>query len=87
MNQAIIFSDDVTWNEKDQCLIFIAQVSGQVVECVVSHQKLQQSAQRVVSSVEEAFIAFEISRFDLEEEAEELIKNDGYNEFGQIILD
>ncbi|MGB2078205.1 MAG: DUF1488 domain-containing protein [Vibrio sp.] len=86
MNQAIIFSDDVTWNEKDQQLIFIAQVSGQVVECVVSHQKLQQLAQKVVHGVEDAFVAFEVCRFDLEEEAETLIQDEAYNEFGQVIL-
>lgn len=86
MNQGIIFSDDITWNEKDQLLIFVAQVQGQRVECVVSKKKLQQSAQMVVDDIGKAFEAYEVCHFELEEEAQSLIEAESYDEFGQVIL-
>lgn len=78
MNQAIQFIDRIEFNEQAQQLIFYAQVSGLMVECIINTQKL------VIANATAAKQHFELLRFDYEELAEQLIEDEEYNSAGQI---
>ena len=78
MNQAIQFIDRVEFNEQTQLLIFYAQVSGLMVECLVNTQSLS------ISDMAAAKQHFESLRFDYEELAEQLIKDEEYNSAGKV---
>lgn len=78
MNQAIQFIDRVEFDEQTHLLTFFAQVSGLMVECIVNTQSL------LISDMAAAKQHFESLRFDYEELAEQLIKDEEYNSAGQI---
>lgn len=78
MNQAIQFIDRLEFREPLHQLVFFAQVSGMLVECIVAVDKLKLIDESHVTSY------FEKYRFDYEERAEQLIKDENYNSAGQI---
>ncbi|MBG9996800.1 DUF1488 domain-containing protein [Pseudoalteromonas sp. NZS127_1] len=78
MNQAIQFIDRLEFREPDHQLVFFAQVSGMLVECVIEVNKLK------LTDESHATEYFEKYRFDYEERAEELIEEESYNSAGQI---
>ncbi|WP_166421947.1 DUF1488 family protein [Pseudoalteromonas sp. Z1A8] len=78
MNQAIQFIDRLEFREPDHQLVFFAQVSGMLVECVIEVKKLK------LTDESHATEYFEKYRFDYEERAEELIEEESYNSAGQI---
>ncbi|MBB1291194.1 DUF1488 domain-containing protein [Pseudoalteromonas sp. SR43-6] len=78
MNQAIQFIDRLEFREPDHQLVFFAQVSGMLVECVIEVNTLKLTDESHVTEY------FEKYRFDYEERAEELIEEESYNSAGQI---
>ncbi|AXV63846.1 MULTISPECIES: DUF1488 domain-containing protein [Pseudoalteromonas] len=80
MNQAIQFIDRVEYKAQDKLLVFYAQVSGMMVECVIDTDKYDFADQSG------AINYFETHRFDYEELAEQLIEDEQYNSAGQIVL-
>lgn len=80
MNQAIQFIDRLEFKPEEKQLVFFAQVSGLMVECVIDTSKydfVDQSS---------AVNYFESYRFDYEELAEQLIEDEQYNSAGQVEL-
>ncbi|MCP4584984.1 DUF1488 domain-containing protein [Pseudoalteromonas sp.] len=80
MNQAIQFIDRLEFKPDEKQLVFFAQVSGLMVECIIDTSKYDFAAQS------SAVNYFEFYRFDYEELAEKLIEDEQYNSAGQIEL-
>ncbi|ADT66999.1 MAG: hypothetical protein ACI9H9_003380 [Pseudoalteromonas tetraodonis] len=78
MNQAIQFIDRLEFREPTHQLVFFAQVSGMLVECVIAVSSLN------LADESHATRYFEQYRFDYEERAEQLIEDESYNSAGQI---
>ncbi|WP_047049368.1 DUF1488 domain-containing protein [Vibrio mexicanus] len=83
MNQSILFPDMQSWDEGKQAVMFPAQQSGALIECVVGVDKLAELVGHSVEGKEAALNAFEQCRFDLEELAEELIEDEMFNSNGR----
>jgi hypothetical protein len=81
MNQAVQFIDRLEFREPDHQLVFFAQVSGMLVECVIAISKLK------LTDESHATDYFEKYRFEYEERAEQLIEEESYNSAGQIEVD
>lgn len=91
MNQSVIFTDLVEWDEQQQIVIFIAQVQGMNVNCIVPIAKLlmQHPDKTIVEAnmqQEHVLALFEKVRFDFEDLAEEQIEAEAYDEHGSITL-
>ncbi|WP_144211776.1 DUF1488 family protein [Shewanella donghaensis] len=91
MNQSVIFTDLVEWDELQQTVIFIAQVQGMNVNCIIPIAKLLEKTQDKASDVvqmqqEHVLALFERVRFDFEDLAEELIEAEEFDEQGNILL-
>ncbi len=84
MNQSILFPDIQEWNSELEAIVFPAQQSGALIECLVSLQELQKISGASINSTEEALAVCADVRFDLEELAEELIEYEAFNQSGQI---
>ncbi|WP_042147616.1 MULTISPECIES: DUF1488 family protein [unclassified Pseudoalteromonas] len=74
MNQAIQFVDRYTYIVERKAIQFEAIVSGLIVYCFIKHNGDQ---------VEEYLNQ---NKFDLEDQATELIEDEEYNELGEIWL-
>lgn len=74
MNQAIQFVDRYTYIVERKAIQFEAIVSGLIVYCFIEHDGLQ---------VE---MYLNQNKFDLEDQATELIEDEEYNELGEIWL-
>ena len=74
MNQAIQFVDRYIYNSEKAAIQFEAIVSGLIVFCFIKH-----TGENVEAFLNEY-------KFDLEEQASELIENEAYNELGEIWL-
>ncbi|MDN3608580.1 DUF1488 domain-containing protein [Vibrio ostreicida] len=84
MNQAILFADIQTWDEKRQSIRFPAQQSGGLVECFVSTLELEKLAGQKINTPQQALDLFSHHRFEIEELAEELIEAEAFNEQGYL---
>lgn len=84
MNQSILFPDVQNWDEERQAVVFPAQQSGALIECVVAASELAKLSGQPVCGAQQAVDAFTRLRFDLEELAEALIEDEEFNPFGQI---
>ncbi|WP_136487773.1 DUF1488 domain-containing protein [Vibrio sp. H11] len=84
MNQSILFPDIQRWDEVLQAVVFPAQQSGALIECVVPLTELSRLSGRVVEGSQQALDTFAEWRFDLEESAEALIEDEAFNQYGQI---
>ncbi len=84
MNQSILFPDIQEWNSELEVIVFPAQQSGALIECIVNVQELQKISGASINSKEQALAVFADVRFDLEELAEELIEDEAFNQSGQI---
>ena len=72
MNQAIQFPDREEWDENKKCVCFPALVNGMQLTCAISGESL---AYRFTGDTPEQWLAsFRQHRWDLEEEAENLIQ-------------
>ncbi|WP_076541702.1 DUF1488 domain-containing protein [Shewanella sp. UCD-KL21] len=91
MNQSVIFTDLVEWNTQQQTMLFIGQVQGMNINCIVSKERLlqlsgQQTATEQSMQAEQAFALFERVRFDLEDIAEEMIEAEDFDQQGNITI-
>lgn len=86
MNQAILFSDELSWNQQAQSVDFSAQCMGALIECRVTASLLEKLTQVKVVDEKSAVEAFELCRFDIEEQAEQLIEEEEYDANGRIVL-
>ncbi|GAL27384.1 hypothetical protein JCM19239_6697 [Vibrio variabilis] len=86
MNQSILFSDQLTWNEEAGMVEFHAQQAGMLIICLVSLDKLSKLNNSSEVSKENAFEQFEEARFDIEEIAESLVEDEAFDEQGRIII-
>ncbi|USD60416.1 DUF1488 domain-containing protein [Vibrio sp. SCSIO 43140] len=86
MNQSILFSDQLTWNEETGMVEFHAQQAGMLIICLVSLDKLGKLNNSSEVSKENAFEQFEAARFDIEEIAESLVEDEAFDEQGRIII-
>lgn len=84
MNQAIQFPDREEWNALTQAICFPALVNGMQVTCAIAGDVL---AQRFGGETPEQYLAaFREYRWDLEEEAEQLIRQQQEDDQGVIWL-
>ncbi|WP_226574554.1 DUF1488 family protein [Mangrovibacter yixingensis] len=72
MNQGIQFPEREEWNNELKAVVFTALVGGMQVYCAISQQVLTQRFG--IQSVEKCLEQFRYHRWDLEEDAEMLIK-------------
>ncbi|MBE3657668.1 transcriptional regulator [Vibrio navarrensis] len=86
MNQAILFPDIQSWDEKRQVVQFAAQQSGALIQCFVEKAKLEQLTMTTIANQEQALSVFAQCRFDLEEIAEELIEEEAFDDEGHIVI-
>ena len=80
MNQAILFNDDVHYSSQKKALQFSAMVAGSTVTCIIN---MECFAEPQAASPLDYFNQF---KFDYEDIAEQLIKDERYNDEGQIII-
>ena len=73
MNQAIQFPDRESWDAERQGVVFPALVNGMQLTCAISGQILQQRFG--AEGPAQWLAAFQEHRWDLEEEAEALIRS------------
>ena len=85
MNQAIQFPDREEWNESKKCVCFPALVNGMQLTCAITGESL---ANRFAGDTPEQWLAsFRQHRWDLEEEAENLIQEQSEDDQGSGYLD
>lgn len=84
MNQSILFPDMQHWDDKLQAVVFPAQQSGALIECVIGIRQLETISGQKLQGAEQAVACFSQHRFDLEELAEALIEDEAFNQAGQI---
>ncbi|WP_067709984.1 MULTISPECIES: DUF1488 domain-containing protein [unclassified Erwinia] len=82
MNQAIQFPDREEWNEDIKAICFPAMVNGLMMMCAISGESLL----RRFGDGQPAHVSFSLHRWDLEEEAEQLIKEGSEDDQGWFWL-
>lgn len=65
-------------------MVFVGQQSGNLIECLVSADYLENLSQLQIDDEVMALKVFSEYRFDLEDLAEELIEAEEFNQLGQI---
>lgn len=84
MNQAIQFPDREEWNEAECALHFPAMVNGMLLTCIIQGNVL---ASRFGGETPAQWLAaFRQQRWDLEDEAEQLILEQQENDQGRLWL-
>ncbi|MDA0150661.1 DUF1488 domain-containing protein [Vibrio sp. LaRot3] len=86
MNQSILFPDIQDWNQDLQAVIFPAQQAGALIECVATLAYINKLSGQSVVEPEQALQLFIDNRFEIEEQAEELIEEEEFNQQGQVEL-
>ena len=94
MNQAILFSDNEQYNPALQQIAFQAQCQGALITCIIAVERLYELNEQPVPVEhqsemfsEPAVLAlFDAARFDIEDLAEELIKQQSFQQNGHIRL-
>lgn len=81
MNQAIHFPDRESWDEERGAIVFPVLVQGMGLTCAIKPDALQ-----VRFGTGAAMALFSAHRWDLEEEAEALIRQDEIDDQGWIWL-
>lgn len=81
MNQAIHFPDRESWDEERGAIVFPVLVQGMGLTCAIKPDALQDRF-----GTGTAMALFSTHRWDLEEEAEELIRQDEFDDQGWIWL-
>lgn len=84
MNQAIQFPDREEWSDSEQALCFPAMVNGILLTCMMSSETL---ALRFGGDSPAQWLAsFQQCRWDLEDEAEQLIQQQQEDAQGRVWL-
>lgn len=86
MNQAILFPDRQEWNDASQSILFPALFGGTLIQCLVSVDYLERLSAIKSIDKESGIEVFLQYRFDIEEIAEDLIENEQFDSFGQVII-
>ena len=86
MNQQILFNDNVDIHWDERLIIFYGQWAGQMIPCIVTFDALQKRTEQPLNTEAQIQSAFEMYRFELEEEAETLIEEEAFDPQGQIWL-
>lgn len=86
MNQSIIFSDNETYHPALQQIEFQAQCQGALISCVISVAYLCQLTEQQAQTEVEILSLFDSARFDIEDIAETIIKNQNFHKDGKIYL-
>lgn len=81
MNQAIQFPDREDWDQNRQAVCFPAMVNGMGLMCAITVESLHNRF-----GEGEAMALFSVHRWDLEDEAEQLISNDEVDNQGWLWL-
>lgn len=84
MNQSILFPDMQAWDDEQQAIVFPAQQSGALIECLISQVELERLSGQSIANSQQALEVFAQYRFDLEELAEALIEEEEFNPQGKI---
>lgn len=86
MNQSILFSDDQVWNDRLKQIEFSAHCMGALIVCVVPLASLEKMSLANIPDGVSALDQFKQYRYDFEELAESLIKDEEFNSLGQVVL-
>lgn len=94
MNQAILFSDNEQYNAALQQIAFQAQCQGALITCLISVERLYELNEQPVPVEDQSemfselavLALFDAARFDIEDLAEELIKQQSFQQDGHIQL-
>ena len=84
MNQSILFSDIQSWDEDQQAVLFSAQRSGALIQCLISKKVLESIAGFYLNGEQQILAAFSMLRFDIEELTEQLIEDEVFNDQGMV---
>ncbi|MFT5234714.1 MAG: hypothetical protein ACI90A_000075 [Shewanella sp.] len=84
MNQSILFPDLQEWDQERQEIHFPVQVEGANIKCRVSLSRLAQLEGRAIQGKDDALKVFDAYRFDIEDEIEMLIKQEMFDEQGDV---
>lgn len=84
MNQAIQFPDREEWNTSMLAVCFPALVNGMQITCAIKDDVLKQRFG--VATPDQLLTAFRENRWDLEEEAEQLIRQQKEDDQGIVWL-
>nr|VUD31088.1 Protein of uncharacterised function (DUF1488) [Raoultella sp. NCTC 9187] len=82
MNQAIQFPDREEWDPEKQCITFPALVHGMQLTCAIGSVTLENAL--VEKSQLSGWLHFREHRWDLEEEADEMICNQQEDDQGWV---
>ena len=80
MNQAVLFNDDVSFDEQLQQLTFSAISGGQLIKCTIKLANFK------LENKSDALAYFHLYKFDYEELAEQLIEDEDYDDNGLIVI-
>lgn len=86
MNQAILFNDDLQWNEPKQQAEVSALYSGSIVQCFISISYLQRKGFTGKLSDNEINEFITLISFDIEEDAQQAIEDEMLTDEGIINL-
>lgn len=86
MNQGILFPDLMEWQAHERRVHFPAQQSGALIDCYISQRRLEKMTGLALASEDDIVRAFASMRFDIEDVAEKLIKEQEFAEDGAIYL-
>ncbi|WP_437889921.1 DUF1488 domain-containing protein [Phytobacter sp. V91] len=84
MNQAIQFPDREEWSDSEQALCFPAMVNGILLTCMISGETL--ALRFGGDSPAQWLTSFQQCRWDLEDEAEQLIQQQQEDAQGRVWL-
>lgn len=86
MNQSVLFPELQDWNAELEVVEFPVQVSGALITCSISLQKLREISGDAKLEGASAIERFSTFRFDIEELIEEMIEDESYNDLDQISI-
>ncbi|MBE8168124.1 MAG: DUF1488 domain-containing protein [Shewanella sp.] len=84
MNQSIIFTDDIQWDQQKQSVYLFAQCQGVIIPCFISLEKLAEFSEQKIISEKQALTVAEQFRFDLEDYFEEQIESEAMDDSGTV---
>lgn len=84
MNQAIHFPDREEWSAADNSLHFPALVNGMLLTCIIGGETL--ASRFGGDTPAQWLVAFRLHRWDVEDEAEQLIQQQQEDDQGRVWL-
>ena len=84
MNQSIIFTDEILWDQQKQSVCLFAQCQGVMILCFINLEKLAELSEQKITSEKQAVTVAEQFRFDLEDYFEEQIGSEAMDDSGTV---